>query len=131
MNYALLYFTINTNHPRNRDNSNKIIISGPVFTFVASDNDHSYNSQLAVFAIALTAKYSYSVSSPTISISNFAVSTFSTNSNSQSLAFLYTLYHSISSISFQVSIDLDFNSTTFNHVIFNLSVSSSIIGLSS
>jgi len=40
----------------NNDNKNKIIISGPVFTFVAFDNDHSYISQLSVLETAFTAK---------------------------------------------------------------------------
>jgi hypothetical protein len=43
-------------HPINNDINNRINISGPVLTFVACDRSHSYNSQLAVFATALTAK---------------------------------------------------------------------------
>jgi hypothetical protein len=75
----------------NKDIKKSINISGPVLTFVASDKLHSYNSQSAFFDIAFTAKKSYFISSPCISISNLGLETFSINSNFQSVNFLYIL----------------------------------------
>jgi hypothetical protein len=67
--YALFSLNITTVQINN-EISKRIIISGQVLTFVASDNAHSYIYQLLFLDTAFTAKKSYFISSDFISTSN-------------------------------------------------------------